>query len=146
MAQKTKKTKGDLDRIPCKFGNINVGTETCAIGVTVERDQIDYVALEPVVVGARLEVRLTFDPNGQEDADGQSTLIDTATALESVVDCPSLKITPRALGFRLSFNLGSVDVTQLLALAQAHGTISITRLGALEPKKRGRPARDGKAG
>lgn len=141
--QPPKKEVFQLDQLPCKFGNLNIGTETCAIAVTIERGPIDYEALEPVVVGARLDVCLTYDPQGRDDVQGQDKLIDTEVegAIRSVVDCPSLKITNKSLGFRLSFSLGSVDVSDLLGLAQARGKISITRVGTVEPKKRGRKRR-----
>lgn len=129
-SNKTKACFADLGDLRCKFGNVMVGPEKCAVGVSVERGEIALHDLEPIVVGARLQAALVHDPADGGDVDGQTKFVDTAKArIESVADCPSLSVRPSKFGFRLSFAVGAVDVKELADIAQKAGRVSLTRIG-----------------
>lgn len=114
--------------LPCSFSNANVG-ETCAIGVTVDRANIDYKKLAPLIVSARVAVLIEVDPQADGDVEGQAKFIDTsAVSLHATADCPSLAIKEKTLGFRLVFGADS-DVRETIKIAKHNGRISIARLG-----------------
>lgn len=129
-SKETKARSAELGDLRCKFGNVMVGPEKCAVGVSVERTQITLQDLSPIVVGARLQAVLVHDPADTGDVDGQTKFVDTAKArIESVADCPSLNVRPSKFGFRLSFAVGAVDVKELADIAQKTGWVSLTRIG-----------------
>lgn len=114
--------------LPCSFANANVG-DTCAIGVSVDRANIDYKTLAPVIVSSRVAVLIEVDPLADDDVPGQSRLIDTAgVSLHATADCPSLAIKEKTLGFRLVFGADS-DAREMIKIAKHNGRISIARLG-----------------
>lgn len=114
--------------MPCSFSNANVG-DTCAIGVSVDRANIDYKTLAPVIVSSHVAVLIEVDPLADDDVAGQSRFIDTAAvSLHATADCPSLAIKEKTLGFRLVFGADS-DVRETIRIAKHNGRISIARLG-----------------
>lgn len=123
-----KKREFDIEA-DCKFGNLSVGAEKATVSVTIERGNVDARKLEELVVGARLDVRLTWDRNGQLDAPGQAKLANTEDELVACCDCPSIQVKRDKLGFRLSCPVGSIDVQRLASAAQMSGHISLTRVG-----------------
>lgn len=120
----------DIDRAPCKFGNVTVGPEKCSIGVVTDRKTVRPSVLDRVVCGARVQAILTFDPGDSGDVEGQRKLIETQEVrVDSVADCPSVGLRPDRCSFRLSFAVESVDIGSLAATAQRAGWVSLKRIG-----------------
>lgn len=113
----------------CRFGNLSIGDEKATIGVTCERNDVDVAKLESVVIGGRLDVKVTYDRQAKSDVDGQQKLADTSDNFRNVADCPSLQLKPTKVGFRLSFSRQNVPLEKLAGAAQAAGELEIIRIG-----------------
>jgi len=111
--------------IPCSFGTVGFGKESCRIGIKVERSDLPLECADELLCGMRLTGRLTAD---KSDPD-QLQLPGMEGSHDSVAgtfDVKSISLKPDEIGFGATFSVASVDQHALIALRSRTGRIVIS--------------------
>ncbi len=124
-----KKKAFDSDR-EVKFGTESCTGTTAQIGVTFERKKMTRTIADKVLCGAQLEVEMHCDPNADQDAEGQESMLDdNALTLEGTPTCRSYHVYPDRYHATLVFPADSIAVDLLARFANHSGKVLCTRVG-----------------
>jgi hypothetical protein len=126
MAKKASKkpSKNGGLQLPVAFGNVSIGEDTCRVGVTAARANLDVGVADGKLCGYRLTGTLRVGQSG--DLPGQKTLpgVDDPE-LSGVFDVKGYSVKVKSISFGLTFRLQGIDLGLLAGLAKREGTLSI---------------------
>jgi hypothetical protein len=134
MAKKKEEYVLELD---VKYGNVNIGMDTCRLGITIERSKLSISQADRNLCGKRL-VGMILARAGEAQA-GQDSLpgIDADVSIDAAFDVKSFGVTRRNISAGLTFALASVNVETLSHFAGRQGTFSVTGIGDIPKEDEG---------
>jgi hypothetical protein len=141
MAKKGKKSA--VTTLSGSFGNVNIGESTASIRLTVSRANLDVLDADTLLCGRRLRGKLVVGLSG--DLSGQQTLPGMPDPeIEGTFDVKGYGVSPKAIGFGLTFSLDRLDLKTLAGMAKRDGKLLIEGSEAL-PDYNGETPESGEA-
>lgn len=126
---KKRSGKSGAETFEVRYGNLSVGKELARIRVTIDRDAMSLDQADNLCCGARCDVDMIADPNGQDDDPDQETFISTAIKMQTIADIKTFTVRPAEIAASLSFSIGDLDVSELSHFASAKGSLTLKRIG-----------------
>ena len=117
----------------CEFGGKSPGKGTVAITAKVPIGKGNVDGLHALLANSQLNVALSVDALGKNDAEGQSKFLQTGAEFAGVADCHNVSFSATECRFKLSFNRESIGDkgSQLLEhIAFRPGTLVVEKTGA----------------
>lgn len=126
-----KKAEAILE-IPVAYGNVNIGMETCRLGIKVERSKLSISAADRNLCGKRL-VGTVLARAGEAQAEQGSlpSMEDADVSFQAAFDVKSFGVTRKNISAGLTFALASVDVEKLSHFAGRNGTFTVTEIAEI---------------
>lgn len=134
-----KKAAQDVEReFQCEFGGYSRGNKTSGIGVriaipsskeAVKRSET-IAMLDRLFCNAQGKATLSYDPAGDKDVAGQTTMVDTSEECIGVADVHSISFKATTASLKLSFNRDDEPDT-LRDFSCSAGTLRFERTGEL---------------
>jgi hypothetical protein len=126
-----KKTEELVLELDVKYGNVNIGIDTCRLGITIERAKLTISQADKSLCGKRLVG--TILARAGEAQSGQDSIpgIDADVSIEAAFDVKSFGVTRQSISAGLTFALASVNVETLSHFAGRQGTFSVTGIGEI---------------
>ena len=125
MAKKTKQPEAKVLDLEVAFGGVSIGDKTARIGVSVERSEISVTQADRNICGRRLTGAILARPNNDNPDQAVMDGFDDEINLTGIFDVKQIGITPKAVGFGLTFNLQGLDVANLAMFAKRGGHLKI---------------------
>lgn len=113
-------------RFKASLGNASIGLESCSIGFTAKRDDLNVGRADQLLTHARVEV--TLQKLDSEEQSGAAMFGPTGLVLESVADCKRLSIGQSDVKGRFVFP--SSDAAQLADFVSCDVEVRVKRVGA----------------
>lgn len=122
MAKKAKSANDDVV-IPCEFGGVSLGDQTCRLGVRIGRDNLSITKADQFLCGRRINGIITL--SGKKDSPGQQHLFKSALQIRGIFDIKRIGLSPSEISCGLTFNKADTDVAVLANFAKGAGSITI---------------------
>jgi hypothetical protein len=122
-------------QINVEWGGVSVGDATARLGCAIERGELGMTAFGQIGKAERLfcERRLTVECDTN---DGQKRLpgMDDSLTISGSVDVKAYRVTRKAVGLSLTFQLSGIDVGTLAQLAKRSGRLTINHIEDVSEK------------
>ena len=139
--------------LTCQYGDVGIGERTCRITARVDRSRLKSSVAERNLCGRRLTVVLHGVPAGDDPE--QQRMFEDARTIDGVCDVRSFSVSPKYIGFTMTFSLEDIDLPEFSKYAKRSGRIDVMNVAvipdddesedeeeSIEPKpKRGRRAK-----
>lgn len=125
----------------CEFGTPAIGKKGYRIPAEVARrlkdcdePQLDVDRADEIFTGNQLDLRLEYDPIGQDEAQGQKKILDTTCDLAFIGTCAGF--TARADVIRVTLGVPhDVDIHALEKFLGRTGKLAVSVLGPANPEE-----------
>lgn len=122
-----KKNADSVLELEVAFGNVSIGDKTARVGISTERSQISISQADKNLCGRRLTGTILVHANENPDQTTMDGFADDI-ALPGIFDVKQIGITPKAVGFGLTFALAGLDVSQLAHFAKRNGKLIVNNV------------------
>lgn len=129
MVRKKVEAAGEMLEAPVRFAGFSAGDETARLGFKINRSKTTLAQADQFMCGARLDCLLVLDPNAENDAPGQETMLDPDLQIETVADCKRYSVGTKDFSAGLTFALSEISIADVAALANKSGKIRLVRIG-----------------
>ena len=123
--------------LKCRFRSTQSGKKMAGIGVTMPRNTLTADGVDELLVGAKLTIILSADPNGQKDVEGQAKILDTV--IEDTFEAERYDVSLKPDRFVTSFKIhkDGLDMNRLHAFEYLEGKVKVKRTGNAKPEDEG---------
>lgn len=134
MAKKKDEYVLELD---VKYGNVNIGMDTCRLGITIERSKLSISQADKNLCGKRLVGTILARAGEAQSGQESLPMIEADVTLDAAFDVKSFGVTRRNISAGLTFALASINVETLSHFAGRQGTFSVTNIGEIPDEETG---------
>jgi hypothetical protein len=127
MAKK-KDESPPLMALDVKYGNVNIGMDTCRLGITVERAKLTITQADRNLCGKRLVGTILARAGDAQSSQDSLPGIDADVTLSAAFDVKSFGVTRKNISAGLTFAIASVNVETLSHFAGRQGTFTVTNI------------------
>lgn len=123
--------------IPVKFGNVNVGENTCRLPFSIQRTKLSNDEALDLLVCRQLTGTITTADPSQLGTNPQKMLFDKATArIEGVFNTGNLSVGRKKFGSGATFPLSEIDESKISKFANRTGIVWIDATAPIEDKEK----------
>jgi len=115
--------------VKCKFRGVSSGKYGYTIGLSVDRGDLPLDQADGLLVGSRLKVELSCDPNSDSDAKGQQTMGDCSISVVADAESRGISVLEDHITMSLKIHKDDVDVATLDQLCYHDGSAALNRVG-----------------
>lgn len=136
MAKAKEAVKAPALELNVNFGNLNVGVDTCRIGVSVDRKQITPAKADSQLCGKRLIGSIVTNA-GNANAE-QPAMFEAGETVAAAFDVKSFNTKRKSISFGLTFALGSVDINKATHFASRSGKLIVNEMTEIPEEEKGK--------
>jgi hypothetical protein len=137
MAKKIEAPSAILD-IPVAFGNVNVGDTTARLGCSSGRGTggLTITQADRNLCGKRLKAKILARTSGGSDQ-GSLPGAEADPEIEAVFDVKSFNVSGKHIGFGLTVQINSINISTLTHFAKREGRLAISEIADIPEDQKG---------
>lgn len=122
----------DKTEIRVEFGNVSIGDQTARLGVKIARESLSLADGDRIFCGRRIWGKVILGEPGNPDQQRLPGMEDAQHEIEGAFDTKQLGVKPNDYSVGLTFNIQSIDISELAKFAKKSGVLQVVSVKDLD--------------